>query len=60
VRPVGVVHWCQPGRGWVTFQPGDCLTWWQARLRAPALQAQVRRPCDSSPRATPIGPPRSG
>ena len=25
MRPVGVVHWCQPGLGWVTVQPGHLL-----------------------------------
>jgi hypothetical protein len=44
VRPLGVVHWCQPGRGCETLHPLDCLTLWQRRLLAPALHAQVRPP----------------
>jgi hypothetical protein len=44
VLPLGVVHLCQPGLGWVTFQPGDCFTRWHFLLRAPALQLQVRPP----------------
>ena len=34
----------QPGLGWVTVQPGDCLILWHFLLRAPALQPQVRPP----------------
>src|ERR1700733_1427685 len=44
VLPLGVFHSCQPGLGWVTFQPGDCFTRWHFLLRAPALQLQVRPP----------------
>ena len=31
VRPVGVVHMCHPGLGWVTVHTGSCLTWWVRR-----------------------------